>query len=126
MVELKKEPAKIEAMVIGVSAGAMEALTKLLLPLPENYPLPIIVVVHLPPDKKSVFAELFDVKSKLKVCEALDKEPIEAGHIYFAPPDYHLLVEKGKYLSLSTEEPLLFSRPSIRNCLCRHDAQSRN
>ena len=101
------------AIVIGASAGALEALSALLPDLPKNYSLPIIIVVHLPPDKKSVMAELFKDKCSMHVKEAEDKEEIQAGTIYFAAPDYHLLVEEDGRLSLSSDEPVLFSRPSI-------------
>ena len=102
-----------EAIVIGASAGALEALSSLLPGLPADYRLPILVVVHLPPDKTSLLAELLRVRCAIRVREAEDKEPIESGVIYFAPPDYHLLVEQDKRLSLSDDEPVLFSRPSI-------------
>lgn len=104
---------KYKAVVIGASAGALEALSKILPALPADYPLPIIVVVHLPPDKKSVMAELFQAKCKMAVREADDKEPLEAGVVYFAPPNYHLLIEQDYHLSLSNDEHVLFSRPSI-------------
>ena len=61
----------------------------------------------------SDLAELFRARCKIHVREAEDKEPIEPGVAYFAPPDYHLLVEADKRLSLSGEEPVLYSRPSI-------------
>lgn len=102
-----------EAVVIGASAGALDALTIVLSPLPANFPLPVFIVVHLPPDKKSIMTELFKAKCRISVKEAEDKELIEPGTVYFAPPDYHLLVEADKKLSLSSEEPVLFSRPSI-------------
>lgn len=102
-----------EAVVIGASAGALEALSSILPALPANFRLPIIVVVHIPPDKRSVLAELFRVRCKLAVVEAEDKEPLIGGTVYFAPPDYHLLVEADRTLALSSEEPVLFSRPSI-------------
>lgn len=102
-----------EAVVIGASAGAMDALSQILPALPRDFSLPVIIVVHLPPDNKSMMAELFQNKCLLKVKEAEDKEAIESGTVYFAPPDYHLLVEEDKHLSLSNEEPVLFSRPSI-------------
>ncbi|WP_088251637.1 chemotaxis protein CheB [Fimbriiglobus ruber] len=105
--------APIEAVVVGASAGALEALSVLLPALPTDYPLPVLVVVHLPPDKKSVMAELLQQKCRVGVREAEDKEPIRAGIVYFAPPDYHLLVEPDRRLSLSSEEPVLYSRPSI-------------
>lgn len=104
---------KPQAVVIGASAGGIDALSKILPALPRNYSLPIIVVVHLPTNKNSIIAELFQSKCLLKVKEAEDKEPICAGTVYFAPPDYHLLIENDKRLSLSNEEPVQFSRPSI-------------
>jgi two-component system, chemotaxis family, protein-glutamate methylesterase/glutaminase len=103
----------IQAVVIGASAGALEALSVILPALPSRYRLPVMVVVHVPPNKKSVLVELFRLKCSMKVQEAEDKEPIKVGTVYFAPPDYHLLVEKDKSLSLSSDEPVLFSRPSI-------------
>lgn len=102
-----------EAIVIGTSAGALESLSAVLPMLPEDYALPVMVVVHLPPDKKSIMAELLQRKCAMKVREAEDKEPIEPGTIYLAPPDYHLLVEPDRRLSLSSEEPVRYSRPSI-------------
>jgi two-component system, chemotaxis family, protein-glutamate methylesterase/glutaminase len=102
-----------EAVVIGASAGALEVLSNLLPALPSDYRLPILIVVHLPPDNTSLFAELIRARCAIRVREAEDKEPIEPGVVYFAPPDYHLLVEEDKRLSLSDDEPVLFSRPSI-------------
>ena len=104
---------RIEALVIGASAGALEALSVILPALPASFGLPVMVVVHVPPDKKSILTELFQLKCHVKVREAEDKEPIRGGTVYFAPPDYHLLIEKNKCLSLSSDEPVLFSRPSI-------------
>jgi two-component system chemotaxis response regulator CheB len=102
-----------EAIVIGASAGAVEALSVILPSLPADYGLPLFVVVHVPPDKTSILAELFQAKCRIEVREAEDKEPISGGTAYFAPPDYHLLVETDKSLSLSNDEPVLWSRPSL-------------
>lgn len=102
-----------KAVVIGASAGALEALSTILPALPADYALPIMVVVHLPPDKKSILAEILQAKCLIKVCEAEDKEDIKGGTAYIAAPDYHLLVELDRRTSLSTEEPVLYSRPSI-------------
>jgi two-component system, chemotaxis family, protein-glutamate methylesterase/glutaminase len=102
-----------EAVVIGASAGALDVLSNLLPGLPADYRLPILIVVHLPPDKTSLLAQLLRARCAIRVREAEDKEPIEPGVAYFAPPDYHLLVEQDKRLSLSDDEPVLFSRPSI-------------
>lgn len=104
---------KIEAVVIGASAGGIEALKKILPALPKTYPLPIIIVLHIPAGEPSLLPEVFRDKIKLKVKEANDKETIEPGTIYFAPSSYHLLIEENKTFSLSIKEPVLFSRPSI-------------
>lgn len=103
----------IQAIVIGASAGAVQALSAILPPLPGDYPLPVMVVVHVPPDRRNALTELFQTRCAMSVREAEDKEPIAPGVIYFAPPDYHLLVETPELLSLSTDEPVLHSRPSI-------------
>jgi two-component system chemotaxis response regulator CheB len=109
---IRAPKASPEAVVIGASAGAVEALSILLPALPEHFPLPLMIVVHLPP-QKSMLVELLRAKCRMGVQEAEDKEPIQPGQIYFAPPDYHLLVENDRRLSLSSEEPVLYSRPSI-------------
>ncbi len=106
-------PAPVEAIVIGVSAGGIKALGAILPALPADYPVPILVVIHLPPSRKSIVADLFEEKCRLEVREAEDKEQLAPGVVYFAPPDYHLLVETDHSLSLSSEEPVMFSRPSI-------------
>jgi two-component system chemotaxis response regulator CheB len=100
-------------VVIGASAGAVDALSEILPALGGDFPLPVMVVVHLPPDRKSGMADLFRGRCRVAVKEAEDKEPAAAGTVYFAPPDYHLLVEPDGRLSLSSEEPVLYSRPSI-------------
>jgi two-component system chemotaxis response regulator CheB len=101
------------AVVIGASAGAVEALSALLPGLPAQYGLPILIVVHIPTDKKSALVELFRTRCAMPVREAEDKETMTGATIYFAPPDYHLLIEADKTLSLSSDEPVLFSRPAI-------------
>lgn len=102
-----------KAVAIGASAGALDALSAILPRLPADFRLPVVIVVHIPPDKKSAMAEVFRMKCRIDVHEAEDKEPLRGGAVYFAPPDYHLLVEPDRTLSLSNEEPVLFSRPSI-------------
>jgi two-component system chemotaxis response regulator CheB len=102
-----------KAVVIGASAGALEALSIILPMLPAEFPLACIVIVHLPPDKDSILPQLLQSKCRISVREATDKEPIEPGTAYLAPPDYHLLIEPNFHLSLSSEEQVNFSRPSI-------------
>lgn len=106
-------PHHVEAVVIGASAGALEALSVILPSLPAGFRLPVMVVVHVPPNRRSMLVNLFRAKCQIPVREADDKEPISPGTIYFAPPDYHLLIELDKSLSLSSDEPVLFSRPAI-------------
>jgi two-component system chemotaxis response regulator CheB len=102
----------VDAVLIGASAGAVVALGTLLPLLPADLGVPVLIVVHLPPRQRSLLAEIFKGRCALEVCEALDKQPLRAGVLYFAPPDYHLLVE-GDALALSNEEPVQYSRPSI-------------
>ena len=103
----------IEAIAIGASAGGVEALGVLLQRLPEGFLPSIVVVLHLPPDRPSLLAELLQARCRLPVREALDKEQLRPGCVYLAPPDYHLLVEKEGTLALSHDPPVAFSRPSI-------------
>ncbi len=104
---------KYQAVVIGVSVGGLTALAELLAGFPATYSLPVIVVQHLHPLQDSFFIEHLNRKTGLTVKEAGDKEPIEAGHVYFAPPDYHLLIEDDRIFSLSVDEKVNYARPSI-------------
>jgi two-component system chemotaxis response regulator CheB len=106
-------PSPVKAVAIGASAGAVQALLTILPALPADYALPVFVVVHVPPDRSNVLVPLFQAKCRLPVKEAEDKEPAVGGVIYFAPSDYHLLVEADGALALSTDEPVNYSRPSI-------------
>jgi len=107
------DPGAIEAVVIGASAGAVQALLKILPKLPVDYPIAILVVVHVPPDRSNALVRLFEDKCRLAVKEAEDKERAVAGTVYFAPSDYHLLVEKDGDLALSRDDPVNHSRPAI-------------
>ncbi|WPN44465.1 MULTISPECIES: chemotaxis protein CheB [unclassified Pseudomonas] len=103
----------IEAIVIGASAGGVEALLSILGPLREGFTLPIIVVLHLPDERRSQLAEVFARRVALPVLEACDKTPVDAGTLYFAAPGYHLSVEQDRSFSLSLEPRLHHSRPAI-------------
>jgi two-component system chemotaxis response regulator CheB len=104
---------RIEAVVIGGSAGGVDALIQLLPALPAGYDLPVVCMLHLPPDRESRLAELFDERLPLPVREATDKGDIEAGTVYFAGPGYHLSVEQDRTFSLSCEPPVHYARPAI-------------
>lgn len=102
-----------EAIVIGGSSGAIDALTVLLPQLPAGVRAAVIVLLHLPRDRRSLLVDIFRERCALPVREAEDQQPIQRGHLYFAPPDYHLLVDRGPRLALSIDAPVMFSRPSI-------------
>jgi two-component system, chemotaxis family, protein-glutamate methylesterase/glutaminase len=104
---------RIEAVVIGASAGGVEALSILLPALPVTFSPAMLVVLHLPRDRPSLLVQIYEKRCALPIREAEDKQPVEPGTVYFAPPDYHLLVEKNRQLALSTDEPVHFSRPSV-------------
>ena len=103
----------IEAVVVGASAGGVEVLSALLASLPASCPVAFFIVMHIPRERPSLLPEVFRLRCALPVKEAEDKEPVQPGTVYFAPPDYHLLIDRGPTLALSSDEPVHFSRPSI-------------
>jgi two-component system, chemotaxis family, protein-glutamate methylesterase/glutaminase len=111
LMELSRRP--IELIVIGASAGGIETLGALLPALPGDLRASVLVVLHVPPDMESLLAQIFAPRCAVAVREALDKEPLEPATLLFAPPDYHLLVERGGFVSLSKDPLVHFSRPSI-------------
>lgn len=102
-----------EAVVIGSSAGGIKALSSVLSALPSEFPLPIIIVQHLHPNSDSYLARILGQKCGLKVKQADEKEKIEKGVVYLAPPNYHLLIEEDRTFSLSVEGHVNFARPSV-------------
>jgi two-component system chemotaxis response regulator CheB len=104
---------RVEAVVIGASAGGVEALGALLPALPAGCRLPVFCILHLPGDRDSRLAELFADRLPLPVREAADKETIVPGTVYFAGSGYHLSVEQDFTFSLSCEPPVHFARPAI-------------
>lgn len=102
-----------KAVVIGASAGGIDALSLLLPKIPANSQVPVFIVQHISPDSKSFIVDILDNHCNVIVKEALHTEIIVPGVVYFAPPDYHLLIEDDYTLSLSADEKVNFSRPSI-------------
>lgn len=102
-----------KAIVIGGSAGSFQGISKMLAKLPEDFPLPIIMCLHRLKHVRNGFIEALSIKSIKDVIEPYDKESIKRGKVYLAPANYHLSVELGHYFSLSTEEMVNNSRPSI-------------
>ncbi|ARP83359.1 chemotaxis protein CheB [Bordetella genomosp. 8] len=103
----------ITLVAIGASAGGVDAIGTVLEALPADFPAAIAIVLHLPPDRHSLLAELFAARCVLPVKEVEDKEFIVPGMVYIAAPDYHMLVEPDRSFALSQDEAVNFSRPSI-------------
>lgn len=103
----------IEAVAIGASAGGVQALCELLPAFAPGTQAAVFVVVHLPRDRPSLLTEVFSHRCALEVREAQDKEPVAPGTVYFAPANYHLLVDDGPQLALSADDLVHHSRPSI-------------
>ena len=102
-----------EALIIGGSAGSLEVLLKILPDIDVEISFPIIIVLHRKSGKDSMLTDLLSSKTKLSVKELQEKEKINPGTIYIAPPNYHLLIENNKTFSLDASEKINFSRPSI-------------
>lgn len=103
----------VELVTIGASAGGVEVLSTLLTALPADFRAAVAIVLHIPPDRDSLLPALFAPRCALPVKEVEDKAPIEAGTVYFAAPDYHMLVEPDGSFALSQDEAVNYSRPSI-------------
>ncbi len=103
----------LRAVVIGVSAGGIEALTRILPLLPDDFAAPILVVQHMGPDSDSFLAKHFDSLCRVRVKEAEDLEEVVDGVVYIAPPDYHLMIEDDETIVLSVDEKVNYARPSI-------------
>lgn len=112
-VERALDGRRIELVVIGGSAGGVDALIGLLPAVPANFPGTVVCILHVPADRDSRLAELFGLRAALPVREARDKEPLVPGVIYFAGSGYHLSVERERCFSLSCEAPVQFARPAI-------------
>ena len=102
-----------EAIVIGTSSGGMNALKFLFSALPIDFSIPIIIVQHISPHSDNLWIKLLNINSKLYLKEADEKEKIEHGKVYIAPPNYHLMIERNKTFSLTIDERVNYSRPSI-------------
>ncbi len=100
-------------IIIGGSSGGIEAVLLILEKLRSTFSIPIILVLHRSQAIDNNLTELFAYKTNLTVKEADEKDELLEGHLYIAPPNYHLLIEADGSLSLDVSEKILFSRPSI-------------
>jgi two-component system chemotaxis response regulator CheB len=101
-----------ELIIIGGSAGSFMLIQQLVSVLPEDFPIPVIVILHRA-KRYSTLENLLQNHSHVKIVEAREKEMLLPSTVYIAPPDYHLLIERDKSLSLDMSEPVWFCRPSI-------------
>ncbi len=99
-------------VVVGTSAGGLKALDVMLGAIPADFALPIVAVQHRSRESSDAYAAVLGASTKLPVREIDDGDLLVGPGVFLAPPDYHVLVEPGR-LSLSTEEAVSYSRPSI-------------
>jgi two-component system, chemotaxis family, protein-glutamate methylesterase/glutaminase len=102
-----------KALVIGGSAGSFPLVVKILSSLPKNYPLPVFLCLHRLKHVRKGFVEALSIKSNIPIVEPDDKQTIKPGIAYLAPSNYHMLVEVGNTIALSTDLMVKYSRPSI-------------
>lgn len=115
VVETRRMPRPV-AVGIGVSTGGPEALSVLLPGLADDFPVPLLIVQHMPPSFTRALAESLDRKCALQVSEAQDGEPVVAGHAYLAPGGKHMLVRRAEgvhRIELSDMPPVHNCRPSV-------------
>jgi two-component system, chemotaxis family, protein-glutamate methylesterase/glutaminase len=100
-------------LVIGGSAGSLQVILSLLTAIGEDFPMPVLIVLHRNGGFESSLEELFSSRTRLPIREVEEKDLLSAGTIYLCPADYHVLLEKDHSLSLDYSERVHFSRPSI-------------
>jgi len=103
---------RFDLVVVGCSLGGMRAMQIILSALPREFELPIAVVQHRYRTSNEGLPAYFRRTTDMRVVDAEDKQWIKPGHVYFAPANYHLLVEEGEF-SLSVDEAVAYSRPSV-------------
>ena len=102
-----------EAIGIGVSAGGLKALSKIIPALPVDFPLAVIVVQHRIHEQEDFLTSYLNKLADMPVSQARSRETIQPGHVYVAPSGYHLLVERDKTFSLSVDPPVNNAIPAI-------------
>ncbi|MEV6753236.1 chemotaxis protein CheB [Streptomyces sp. NPDC051214] len=105
-------PEDFAVVAIASSAGGVQALISLLAELDAGLPVPLLVVQHLDPRHRTVLPEVLARRTELAIKLAEDKDRIEPGTVYLAPPGRHLLVKPGGTIALSDSEVVHFVRPS--------------
>ena len=110
-------PERIDVVGIGVSTGGPNALAELIPRLPADFPVPILLVQHMPPMFTASLAEHLDQKSQVSVREARDGEPVLPGGVYIAPGGRHMVVRRlpdgALIVGLNDNPPENSCRPSV-------------
>ena len=83
-----------DVVVVGGSAGAVDAVRTMLAGLPHDFDASVLVVIHIPPSSPARLAEILQRDCALEVRRATGDEPLQAGRVYIAPPDRHLVVKR--------------------------------
>jgi len=109
-VQTEKSPYGVVA--IAASAGGLGALTLILGRLPASFGAPIVAVQHLDPRHRSLMAEIVGRRSVLPIHQAVAGSHVQVGHVYLAPPDHHMLINRDGSVSLTQTELVNFVRPS--------------
>ena len=107
---------RIEVVVIGVSTGGPNALAQVIPALPGDFPVPVLIVQHMPPVFTRLLAERLDARGSLRVREGEDGTPLKPRSVWIAPGDYHMAVVRkanGYELRLNQEPPVNFCRPAV-------------
>jgi two-component system, chemotaxis family, protein-glutamate methylesterase/glutaminase len=102
-----------ELIVVGASWGGLNAIGSFLEGLGSQTAAAVVIAQHRSPDSGDELAQLLQVHTELPVRDAEDKDEVVPGTVLLAPRDYHLLIESGGTLALSTEDRVRFARPSI-------------
>jgi two-component system chemotaxis response regulator CheB len=108
-----KESGKYRAVVVGASAGGLNALKILLRNLDRNFRMPVIIVQHISPDADNYLVHILNDLKGIRVKEADEKEHPQPGYAYVAPPNYHLMLEPDLSFTLTVDERVNYARPSI-------------
>lgn len=104
---------KLRMICIGASAGGIQAVQKVLFDMRSRTDVPIVVVQHISRSHEIDLELIFGRFYSGEIMEPGDKDAITPGKVYFAPSGYHLLMERDWTFSLSQEDPVNYSRPSI-------------
>ncbi len=110
--EVRVATARLNVIAIAASAGGLTALSQVLSGLPTDFSAAVLIVQHLMPDRPSNLAEILAKRSPMPVRQAIDGDPLRAGAVLVAPPDFHILVNPDLTLSLSHTALVHYVRPS--------------